>query len=101
MQRQEIIKENNKTYLMVALPTLKELFSYGLVSKTGKNFVYRKWNHDKTEMSTYINIKFDKQLIKNKFFVNQNKHCHTSDIVDYEFQSLKGCILPALKLQIH
>lgn len=96
MQVQEIITESDNDYLVIALPTLIELFEYGCVSRSGKSFSFRTWNHSKTVLNTYRHVKFNPDLIKDRI-VNSKKMFHKSDIIIHDFNNIG---LPAAKISL-
>lgn len=96
MQMQEIITENGKDYLVLALPTLQELFEYGFVSKSGKSFVFREWNYTKTVMLGYQFVKLNPALIKGRI-INSHNHFHKRNITTHYFGNFG---LPAIKIYL-
>lgn len=96
MQSQKIITVEGKDYLVIAIPTLSELFSYGMISASGKSFVYRKWNYDKTSMSTYLNVKINQDLLKGRI-LNPNNSTHKKDFIKVDFD---GILMTCVKLSV-
>jgi hypothetical protein len=96
MRAQKIITENGKDYLIIALPVLPESFTYGFVSDSGKSFVFRNWNLDKTIMVSYRSLKLKPELISGRI-INSNNHFHKQDIISFEFN---GILLPCVKIYV-
>lgn len=100
MRRQEIIIEKGKDFLVVALPTITELFDHGFISRSGKSFVYREWSVDKKTLKGYNSFRFRADLIKGRILNDRSRHFHKSHVVSYEFTNFKGVLLPCIKISI-
>jgi hypothetical protein len=96
MQSQEIINEDGKDYLVIAVPSIPELFSYGFVSNSGKSFVFRKYSADKSILQTYQHVKFKPDLIKGRV-INSHNHFHKLSFVTHYFN---GIGLPCVKISV-
>src|SRR6185503_17229280 len=96
MQVQEIINEDGKDYLVIAVPALPELFAYGFVSNSGKSFVFRKYNQDKSIMFDYQHIKFNQSLLNGRV-INSHNHFHKSNFVTHYYN---GIGLPSVKIWV-
>ena len=100
MQRQEIIEEGNKCYLVIAIPTTPELLHVGFVSKSQKSFVFRtKDMFDKDKISQYKHVRLDPDLIKNRL-INSVNFFRQKDVITHEFKSLKDIGCPSIKISV-
>lgn len=99
MQRQEIITENDKDFLVVALPCLPEYFDGGRVSRSGKSFSFREWNFERTDLSGYKHFKLNPALLSGRI-INSHGNFHKKEVVNYEFKSLSNVIMPTIKIWI-
>lgn len=96
MQKQEIINEDGKDYLVISVPSIPELFAYGFVSTSGRSFVFRKYSPDKSIMYGYQHVKFKPELIEDRV-INSHNHFHKLSFVTHYFN---GVGVPCIKISV-